>query len=66
MALHEFNNKTKHLQEEVDRRIGISDYLLYLKITDTLTYEDITHAISWLDHTTLTSDEIIDILKKGE
>lgn len=64
--LNEFNTKIHRMEEEIERRNIISDYLQSLKDEEKLTYEDITCAISWLDHTTKTAYEIINILEKGE
>ena len=66
LMLNEFNDKIYEMENEVQRRKGVSNYLEYLRCIEQLTYEDIVCAISWLDHTTKTADEIIEILKKGE
>lgn len=66
MMLHEFDNKIFRMEEEIERRNTISDYFHSLKDSGRLTYEDIICANSWLDHTTKTADEIIDILERGE
>lgn len=66
LTLCEFENKIESLEEEVIRRTNVSNYLNYLRDTSTLTYEDVIRAISYLDHTTLTADEIIDNLEEGE
>ena len=64
--LNEFDDKICKMENEVQRRKNISNYLNYLKDEGQLAYEDIVCAISWLDHTTKTADEIIEILEKGE
>ena len=65
-ALLEFENRIVRLENEVRRRKDVANYLNYLYDSDTLTYEDISCAISWLDHTIKTADEIIDFLEKGD
>ena len=41
MMLHEFDSKIHQMENEVQRRKDISNYLNYLKDTGQLTYEDI-------------------------
>ena len=64
--LDEFDSKICKMENEVQRRKDISNYLNYLRDEGQLDYEDIVCAMSWLDHTTKTADEIIEILEKGE
>ena len=64
--LYEFDDRICRMEDEVQRRKGISNYLNYLRDEGQLAYEDIVCAISWLDHSTKTADEIIEILEKGE
>ena len=66
IMLNEFDSKIYQMENEVQRRKDISNYLNYLKDTGQLTYADIVCVLSWLDHTTKTANEIIDILEKGE
>lgn len=65
-ALFELEGKIEHMENEVQRRKDIANYLHYLGDTGQLAIEDVICAMSWLDHTTKTADEIIDILEKGE
>ena len=66
IMLNEFDNKIYKMEEEIERRNIISEYLHSRKNSGGLTYEDIIQAISWLDHTTKTANQIIEILEKGE
>lgn len=64
--LNEFDERICKMENEVQRRKEVLNYLYYLRDEGQLTYEDIACATSWLNHTTKTADEIIEILEKGE
>ena len=62
MVLKEFESRIYDLVKEVSRRRKILNYLRH----NDSPYEYVVCAFSWLDHTTKTADEIIEILEGGE
>ena len=60
---NEFKSRVFQMEKEVERR---QEIINYLSNKTPLEYEDIICAMSWLDHTTKTADEIIEILENGE
>ena len=63
MMLNEFTSRVKDMEKETNRR---KEVLNYLKQNNNFSYEDIVCALSWLDHTTKTAEEIIEILEDEE
>ena len=59
MTLNEFECRINSMEKEVNRRREVLDHL---KQNDS-SYEYIVCALSWLDHTTKTAEEIIEILE---
>ena len=62
MILKEFESRIYDMEKEASRRREMLNYL----IQNDSPYEYIVCAFSWLDHTTKTTDEIIEILEEGE
>lgn len=65
MMLNELRSRIYNMQKEIERREEIIAYFENFYPKD-LKYEKIICALSWLDHTTKTADEIIEILEEDE
>lgn len=63
--LNELKLQVYNMKKEVERREEIIAYFENLYIED-LKSEEITCALSWLNHTTKTANEIIKILEEDE
>lgn len=60
MILNELTCRINDMEKETNRR---KEVLNHLKRNNNFSYEDIVCALSWLDHTTKTAEEIIEILE---
>lgn len=63
MMLNEFKSRVYDMEKEIERRKEIITYFEDFYPKD-LKYEKIVCALSWLNHTTKTADEIIEILEE--
>lgn len=63
VLLDEFENRINDMEKEANRR---REVLNYLKQNNNFSYDYIVCAMSWLDHTTKTVNEIIEILEEGK
>lgn len=60
MILNELTCRINDMEKETNRR---KEVLNHLKQNSNFSYEDVVCALSWLDHTTKTAEEIIEILE---
>lgn len=60
MVLNEFECRINNMEKETNKRREILNYLRQ----NNSSYEHIVSALSWLDHTTKTAEEIIEILEE--
>lgn len=61
--LNELKSRVYDMKKEVERREEIIAYFEDFDVKD-LKSDEITCALSWLNHTTKTADEIIEILEE--